>query len=113
MSLAYYPGYQGLFKRFLYSFFILMPAQFWMRWICLVIPSSKGIINNTSVSDAVLANAWKLAQQGLATAPFPMDTVGGSMHPADPRALTVQPKNLTVVGVADVPIATLAQYILP
>jgi hypothetical protein len=51
------------------------------------------------------------AQQGLATAPFPLNDTGGEMHAADPRALAVQPKNLTVISVDDVPIATLAKYI--
>ncbi len=111
--LPYCPGYQNFFARLLYSFFIQLPEQLWMRWICLIIPSNKGIINKTNVSDSVLATEWQLAQQGLATAPFPLTYSGGSVHPADPRALTVQPKNVTVVSVPDVPIATLAKYIDP
>jgi hypothetical protein len=109
----YCPGYQSFFKRLLYSFFIQMPMQLWMRWLCLIIPSGKGIINLTPYPDAALASAWTQAQRGLATAPFPLDDAGGSIHPADPRALTVQPKNLTVVSVDDVPIATLVEYIDP
>jgi len=111
--LSYWPGYQSKFVRFLYSFFIQMPEQVWMRFLSVLIPSSKGIINKTGYPDAVLASAWTQAQQGLATAPFPLDTAGGDLHPADPRALTVQPKNLTVVSVDDVPIATLVKYIDP
>jgi len=110
---SYCPGYQSLFVRFIYSVFVQMPEQVWMRWISLIIPSNKGIINETGYPDSVLTAAWTQAQQGLATAPFPLTDAGGEMHPADPRALTVQPKNLTVVSVADVPIATLAKYIDP
>ena len=107
---SYCPGYQNLFIRFLDNFFIHMPEEIWMRWLCRVIPSSKGIINCTNVSDAVLQDAWKQAQQGLATAPFPLSISSSTLTPADPRALTVQPKNLTVVGVPDVPIADLVKF---
>jgi hypothetical protein len=98
---SYCPGYQNVFIRALYSFFITLPEQLWMRWLCLVIPSSKTLINKTGVTDAVLMASWASAQQGLATAPFPLNDSGGQIHPADPRALTVQPKNLTVVSVPD------------
>ncbi len=107
--LKYCPGYQNGFVRFLYSFFIQMPAQVWMRWLCLVIPSSKGLINKTNCDDATLMKSWAAAQQGLATAPFPLNDSGGDIHPADPRALTVQPKNLTVVTVSDWPISDLVK----
>jgi hypothetical protein len=106
---SYCPGYQNVFARFLDNFFIHTPEELWMRWLCRIIPSSKGIINCTNVSDAVLQDAWKQAQQGLATAGFPLSLNSAALTPADPRALTIQPKNLTVVGVPDMPIADLVK----
>ena len=100
--MSYFPGYQSKFMRFIHSI-VLMPAQVWMRWLCLVIPSNKGIINTTNVPLATLQAAWAQAQHDLATAPFPLtDASNGNMHPADPRALSVQPKNVTVISVPDV-----------
>jgi len=104
-----------MFKRFMYSFFIQMPMTVWFRWLSLIpnlFTKNQGIINKTNVSDAVLENAWKLAQQGLQS-PYPASTSSSIMSPALPTTLNVQPKNLTVVAVDDVPISTLVKYILP
>jgi len=38
-----------------------------------------------------------------------MNTTGGALHPADPRALTVQPKNVAVISVPDWSIADLCE----
>lgn len=107
--LSYCPGYRSTFTRFLYNLFVQLPAEIWMRWLCLIIPSSKGLINKSNCTDAILMQSWAAAQQGIATAPFPLTDAGGNMHAADPRALTVQPKNLTVVTVADWPISDLVK----
>jgi len=88
--------------RFLYSFFVQMPLEFYWRFLTAYIPSGATWINYTSVPDSVLLQQWTLAQQGLATAPFPMTCGNGPMHAADPRALTVQPKHVTVVSVPDI-----------
>jgi hypothetical protein len=101
--------YTSLFSRFLHSFFVEMPAEVWMRWLSLVIPTSAKFINCTSVSDAVLMDAWKQAQTNLGTKSFPSDAYNGAPHPADPRALNVQPTHVTVVSVPDTSIADLVK----
>jgi len=88
--------------RFLYSFFVQMPLEIYWRFLTAYIPSGATWINYTNVPDSVLLQQWTLAQQGLATAPFPMTCGNGPMHAADPRALTVQPKHVTVVSVPDI-----------
>ena len=88
--------------RFLYSFFVQMPLEIYWRFLTAYIPSGATFINYTSVPDSVLLQQWNLGQQGLATAPFPMTCDGGAMHAADPRALTVSPKHVTVVSVPDI-----------
>src|SRR5665213_832716 len=108
--LSYFPGYQSKFMRFIHSV-LLIPAKIWMRWLCLVIPSNKGIINTTNVPLAVLEAVWTVAAHQLATAPFPLTDANGSIHPADPRALTIQPKNVTVISVPDVSAAIINKYV--
>jgi hypothetical protein len=88
--------------RFLYAFFVQMPLEVYWRFLTAYIPSGATWINYTNVPDSVLLQQWTLAQQGLATAPFPMTCGNGPMHAADPRALTVQPKHVTVVSVPDI-----------
>ena len=95
--------------RFLYSFFVQMPLEIYWRFLTAYIPSGATFVNYTSVPDSVLLQQWNLGQQGLATAPFPMTCDGGAMHAADPRALTVQPKHVTVVSVPDTPISDLVK----
>ena len=79
-----------------------MPLEIYWRFLTAYIPSGATFVNYTSVPDSVLLQQWNLGQQGLATAPFPMTCDGGPMHAADPRALTVQPKHVTVVSVPDI-----------
>ncbi len=107
----YISGYHSsVFVRFLRSLFIQAPAQVWFRFLSLLIPSSAQFINHTKVSDAVLMDAWKQAQQHLATNPFPMSGQGtAGSHPPDPRALNVQPKNVAVIAVPDTPISDLVK----
>jgi hypothetical protein len=105
----YVGGYENMLVRFLRSFFVQMPLTLWFRFITAYVPSSATFVNCTNVSDAVLAQQWLAAQQGLATAPFPQNDSGGNMHAADPRALTVHPEHVTVVSVPDVPIADLVK----
>lgn len=102
-------AYHNLFYRVLHSFFIELPAKLWMRWISLVIPSNAQFINYTNVSDAVLMDAWKQAQQHLSTGPFPSGAYGPADHAADPRALTVHPKNVAVIAVSDTSIRDLGK----
>jgi len=79
-----------------------MPLSIYWRYLTAYVPSTATFINYTSVSDAALQEQWTLAQQGLASASFPMTCSGGPMHAADPRALTVKPKHVTVVSVQDI-----------
>lgn len=98
-----------MFARILHSILIEVPAQVWMRVLCLAIPSNKQFLNYTNVSDAVLLDAWKAAQLNLANNPFPQNTHGGDLHKGDARALTVQPRNVAVVSVPDTTIADLTK----
>ena len=105
----YVAGYHSTPIRLLRSMFVQMPLEIWFRFITAYWPTNAQFVNATAVSDAVLAEQWKLAQQGLATAPFPLNDQGSNMHAADPRALTVQPKHVTVVSVPDTPISDLVK----
>jgi hypothetical protein len=107
----YISGYHSsVFVRFLHSLFIQVPAQVWFRFLSLVIPSSSQFINHTNVSDAVLMDAWKQAQQHLATSSFPLSGQGtAGSHPPDPRALSIQPNKVAVVSVPDTPISDLVK----
>src|ERR1035437_3983551 len=105
---SYTPGYQSsTFKRFLYSFFVQTPLQVWFRFLTAFWPSSVQFVNYSSATTASLQAQWKTAQQRIGAAPWP-SSIGGPMHAADPRALTVLPKHVTVVAVPDVPVAQLA-----
>jgi len=88
--------------RFLYGFFVQMPLEIWFRFLTAYVPTSATFINYTNVPLSDLMQQWSLAQQGLATAPFPQNDEGSDMHPAMPAALTVQPKHVTVVSVTDI-----------
>ena len=101
--------YHNMFLRFLHSLLIELPAKLWMRWISLAIPSSAQFINHTGVSDAVLMDAWKQAQTRLGTQSFPNSGYGPADHAADPRALNVQPSNVTVISVPDTTISDLVK----
>ena len=95
--------------RFLRSFFVNAPLSVWFGYITAYWPSNAQFVNYTAVSDAVLAQCWKQAQQQLATQPFPLAGQGTSdSHAPDMRALTVQPSHVTVVPVAEVSQADLA-----
>lgn len=105
---SYVPGYQSsTFKRFLYSLFVQTPAQVWFRWLTAFWPSSVQFVNHTSAPESSLASQWATAQQNIGKNSWP-SSIGGPMHGPDARALTVQPKHVTVVAVPDVPVAVLA-----
>lgn len=108
MLLYYTTRYHNAFVRFLHSFFIQTPLTVYFRFIALLFFwQNARFVNHTAVSDQVLEDYWKKAAQGLATQQIPISTNGSNLHPADPRALTVQPKNVTVVAVPDWSIADL------
>jgi len=100
--------YTSLFSRFLHSFFLEMPMQLWFRVLSLLTPSAQ-FHNYTNVSDAVLLDSWKAAQKNLSTNAFPDSAYGSGTHPADPRAATVQPSNVSVIAVPDTTIADLVK----
>ena len=81
----YVAGYHNTFIRFLHGMFVQMPLEIWFRFITAYWPSSVQFVNCSGVSDAVLAQQWALAQQGLANAPFPLNYAGG---PLSPRSAT-------------------------
>ena len=104
----YITGYQNPFVRFLHDFFVRMPLMMWFRFFSRLIPRSATFVNYSSASYYELIGQWRAAQKNLATAPFPLDAgAPGLMRPPDPRALTVVPKNVTVIAVPDVPISDL------
>jgi hypothetical protein len=107
MELYVMEKYHGTFVRFLNSFFVHAPLEVWFRFITAYWPTSADFVNYSDVSDAELQQQWALAQQGLATAPFPLNDAGGDMQKADARALLVKPKHVTVISVPDVSIADL------
>ena len=107
--MGYVAGYHNSVLRLLQSVFVQLPLEIWFRFITAYVPSSTTFVNYSSATTAELSHAWATAQQQLATSPFPMSAAGGNNHPADPRALTVQPEHVTVVSVPDVPISDLTK----
>src|ERR1700722_17104024 len=98
----YLKGYHSAPVRFLQSFFVQTPATVWYRSLSLALFWQKTtFVNNTSLALIDLMKIWSTAQQGLATQQIPLNTQGGSLVPADARALTVQPENVTVTVVPD------------
>jgi len=105
MLLYYTKGYHNAFVRFLHSFFIQMPLTVWFRFISILFFWQKAtFVNHSGLSDQQLADIWKQVQQTTATQPF---QTGDGAKPGDPRALTLQPKNLTVTAVPDWKISDL------
>jgi hypothetical protein len=109
MLLFYTSRYHNPAVRFLHSFFIQMPLIVWFRFVSLLIPSNKRFVNYTAVSDQVLEDTWKKAQQELGTKEFTLSAYGPKPHPADPRALTLEPKNVAVIAVPDWALAELSK----
>lgn len=75
-----------------------------------------GLINQTQLhSGQQLQAIWTKAQQNLATKPIAINPSEHALHPeiairylpADPRALTTQPKSVTIASVSDVSSAQL------
>lgn len=99
MLLFYTKGYHNPLVRFLHSFFIQMPLIVWFRFISLLFFwQNKQFVNYSGLTDAQLMDIWKKVQNTTATQPF---QTGDGTKPGDPRALQLQPKNLTVVAVPD------------
>ena len=68
----------------------------------------------TSATDVQLETLWQQAQQDLATQPIVLNPVTVEMHggtletvPADPRAYSVKPDCVAVIGVPDMTVAQL------
>ena len=76
-------------------------------------PTANGFINQTQHTDAELWAIWSAAQQSLSEQidlnPVEQTTSGAPPRvlPGDPRALSIQPQQLTVASEADVSSATL------
>lgn len=108
MLLYYTKHYQNAFIRLLHSFFVQMPLTIWFRFISLLfVWQNATFVNDSGLSDAQLMDIWNTAAQQLATQQIPISTNGSNLHPPDPKALAVKPKNLTVVAVDDWSIADL------
>ena len=105
--MTYVTGYMSIVPRLLYSFFVQTPIEIWYRWLSLVIPQNKVWINESNTTESVLQQYWETAQSAIATAPWPTTDEDAPMHAPDPRALTVEPANVTVVSVQDAPQSEL------
>lgn len=109
MLLFYTERYHNSFVRFLQSFFINMPLTVWFRFISRLFFWQKAtFINDTALTTEQLSQIWSQVQQNTATQPIQQTTGAGATH-ADPRALTVEPENLTVVAVPDWSVADLVK----
>lgn len=110
MLLFYTERYHNSFVRFLQSFFINMPLTVWFRFISRLFFWQKAtFINDTALTTEQLSQIWSQVQQNTATQPIQQTTGAGATWPADPRALTVEPENLTVVAVPDWSVADLVK----
>jgi len=109
--LAFYTkGYHSLFVRMLHSFFVQTPLIVWFRFISVLFFWQKAtFINDSGLTDEQLSQIWTQVQQQTATQPIQQTTGAGATWPADPRALTLEPKNLTVVAVPDWSVADLVK----
>src|ERR1035437_3861712 len=86
-----------------------MPVTLWLRFISLVEPGvNETFVNYTNLTTVELNLAWMEAQNSLATQPFPLSS-GGPLHAADPKALTISAKNVTVVACPDEPVSNLVK----
>lgn len=96
--------------RALHTILIEAPIQLWYRFLVTVIPSNKRFINNTSIPDSVLEEKWSEAQKLIGSQAFPLTSAyNGPTHAADPRALTLQPENITVVECEDELVSNLVK----
>jgi hypothetical protein len=111
MLLFYTKGYHGTFVRFLQSFFINMPLTLWFRWVSLVVYfwQNDTFVNYSSLTDQQLLSIWAAAAQQLATQQINLSATGSILKSPDPRALTVQPKNVAVISVPDWSVADLVE----
>jgi hypothetical protein len=109
MILYYTKKYHNAFVRFLHDFFIQTPLIVWFRFLAPVLTfwQNGTFINYTPLTYVQLMGIWSTAQQGLATQQIPISTNGTNLHPPDPRALTVQPENVSVISMPDWSIADL------
>ena len=110
MILYYTTRYHNPAVRFLQSLFINMPLTVWFRWVSRVTFWQKDtFLNYTGLTDAQLLTIWNTAAQGLATQQIPLSTNGTALQPADPRALTVTPKNVAVISMPDWTVSDLTK----
>jgi hypothetical protein len=86
-------------------------SNIWQQYLSNLIPCNSRFVNHTSLPDSALEDAWTAAQNGLATASFPLNVYGtdSQMHSPDPRALTIAPSCVIVREVSDVSVSELAK----
>jgi len=104
----YVAGYHNVVLRMLHTIFVQAPLELWFRLVSAYWPSSAGLINTTSLSEEAVSQQWAAAQRAIGAAQWPA-SIGGPLQAPDPRALTLQPKHVTVCSVPDVPIADLVK----
>jgi len=111
MLLFYTKGYHNSFVRLLHSFFVQMPLTVWFQFLspALLFWKNDRFVNYTAASNQVLEDTWKKAQQDIGASMFTLSAYGNVPHPPDPRALTLEPKNITVVAVPDWEISDLVK----
>jgi hypothetical protein len=108
-DMGYIAGYHNVVVRMLHAICVQMPLTVWFRTFGRLIPSSARFVNYTAVPDSVLETAWAQAQQSIGTNPHPQDAYNGPLQKPDPRALTLQPSNVAVIAVPDVPLSDLSK----
>ena len=97
----YVGHYQGVFLRFLRSFFIQTPLILWFKYLSWPLPQN---------APTTYGDVWKAAITAIGTSPFPTTSSSSSpMHAADPKALALPYAGVTVVSVPDEPIANLVK----
>lgn len=111
MILFYTQKYHSAFVRFLHDFFIQTPMIVWFRFLAPVLTfwQNDTFVNYTALTDAQLLAIWNTAAQGLATQQIPLSTNGTNLQPADPKAMTIQPKNVAVISMPDWSVADLVK----
>lgn len=97
----YVSSYQNAFSRFLFSFFVQMPLTLWFKYFSYPLPQN---------SPTDYATIWVEATDAIGKSPFPtMAGTSSITHAADPRALALPYRGVTVVSVPDEPIANLVK----
>lgn len=96
--MTYVSGYHNTFVRLLRS----IPELFMLLWFKFL---SYPLTQNSL--EAAYLPAWGEAQQSIATKPFTLSAYEDTKHAADPSALRISPRGITVISCPDISLADL------